>query len=54
MSNEQIDPSANTGQFKAFAQAPVEEAAGSRGRLVIGVVAAAVVVVAVVAYLALS
>ncbi|GII21034.1 hypothetical protein [Planosporangium mesophilum] len=53
MSNEQLDPSGNTGQFKAFAQAPPEEGAPSRAPLVIGV-AVAVVVLAVVAYLALS
>ncbi|HEV7896313.1 MAG TPA: hypothetical protein VGP31_00485 [Planosporangium sp.] len=53
MSNEQIDPSGNTGQFKAFAQAQPEETPPSRTPLLIGVLVA-VALVAVVAYLALG
>jgi hypothetical protein len=52
MSNDDVDPSGNTGQFKAFAQAP-PEIARSRMRLVIGGVVALVFVV-LVAYLAFS
>ncbi|MCW2640176.1 MAG: hypothetical protein JWP76_2482 [Dactylosporangium sp.] len=53
MSNDHVDPSGNTGQFKAFAQAPPETAGSSRMPLVIGVVVA-LALVALVAYLALS
>jgi hypothetical protein len=53
MSNDGVDPSGNTQQFKAFAQAPPETARSLRPRLVIGaVVALALIVLA--AYLALS
>jgi hypothetical protein len=53
MSNDGVDPSGNTQQFKAFVQAPSEDARPSRAPLVVGVVVALVLVV-LVAYLALS
>ncbi|MGC9668907.1 hypothetical protein ACNTMW_20405 [Planosporangium sp. 12N6] len=53
MSNEQVDPSGTTGQFKAFADASADESGRSRTPLVIGGVVA-VVLLALIAYLALS
>ena len=55
MSNEHIDPSGNTGQFQAFAQAPAESDKPARLPLIIGgAVAVAVVLVALVLFLALG
>jgi hypothetical protein len=48
MSNEYVDPSGNTEQFKAFVHAPPDTAARSRVPLIIG----AVVVIAVLAVVA--
>jgi hypothetical protein len=49
MSNEYADPSGNTEQFKAFAQAPQEKAAArSRTPMIIGAVVVAVLVALVV------
>jgi hypothetical protein len=45
MSNEYVDPSGNTEQFKAFVHAPQDKAARSRMPLIVG----AVVVIALVA-----
>ncbi|GAA1264120.1 hypothetical protein GCM10009677_14880 [Sphaerisporangium rubeum] len=54
MSEPQIDPAGNTQQFKAFAQRQEPEAAApQRSYLVPVLVAAAVIVVAVVAFLLL-
>jgi hypothetical protein len=55
MSEEYTDPSGNTAQFQAFAQRPEEPAPAKRTpvALLVGV-AAAIVVLAVIAYLALS
>jgi hypothetical protein len=54
MSEEYVDPSGNTEQFRVFAQRtdPAPEPAGRSRLLVIGVVAAVIVVLAVVAMLA--
>ncbi|GAA2703045.1 hypothetical protein GCM10010429_08580 [Micromonospora olivasterospora] len=56
MPDEYVDPSGNTEQFRAFAHAPdaATPAAASRAPLVAGVVAVAVLLVAVAAWLALS
>jgi hypothetical protein len=57
MSNDRVDPSGNTGQFQAFAQAeaPAESGGSSRLPLIIGgAVAVAVVLVALVVFLALG
>jgi hypothetical protein len=55
MSNDRVDPSGNTGQFQAFAQAPAESRGPSRLPLIIGgAVAVAVVLVALVVFLALG
>jgi hypothetical protein len=53
MSNDHVDPSGNTEQFKAFAQAPPDRAARSRTPLIIGA-AIAVALVALVAFLVLG
>jgi hypothetical protein len=53
MSNESVDPSGNTGQFKAFAQAPPQDAGSSRAPLVIGVIVA-LALIALTAFLALG
>ena len=45
MSDEYVDPSGNTEQFRAFVHAPQEKAKGSRVPLIIG----GVVVVALIA-----
>jgi hypothetical protein len=54
MSNEYADPSGNTEQFKAFVHAPAPEPARSRTPLVVGAAVAAVVLVALVAFLLLG
>jgi hypothetical protein len=56
MPDNTIDPSGNTEAFRAFTQKAPEEpvAAASKTPLIIGVVAAAVVVIAVIAWLAFS
>jgi hypothetical protein len=56
MSDEYTDPSGNTAQFQAFANR-VEEPAPAKGTpvgLLVGIGAAVIVVVAVLAYLVLS
>jgi hypothetical protein len=53
MSNDHVDPSGNTEQFKAFAQAPSQNAGSSRAPLVIGVIVV-LAIIALTAYLALS
>jgi hypothetical protein len=53
MSNDQVDPSGNTEQFRAFVRTPQETPRRSRTPLIMGVVVA-VILVALVAYLALS
>ncbi|MFI5931634.1 hypothetical protein [Actinoplanes sp. NPDC051494] len=56
MSDNSIDPSGNTEAFRAFTQKAPEEpvAAPSKTPLIIGVVAVAVVLIAVIAWLALG
>ena len=56
MSDKYTDPSANTAQFQAFASRAEEPAPAKRAPvgLIVGIVAAVVVVAAVVAYFALS
>ncbi|MEV0153143.1 hypothetical protein AB0H57_05295 [Micromonospora sp. NPDC050686] len=56
MSENFTDPSGNTAQFRAFAHAPDDAAAPAPSRLplVIGGVAAAVVLLAVAVWLALA
>jgi len=55
MPDNTVDPSGNTEAFRAFTQnAPEEPATASRTPLIIGVVAVAIVVVAIVAWLALG
>ena len=56
MSDEYTDPSANTAQFKAFVSRPDEPVVAKRTPvgLIVGIAALALVVVAVVAFLALS
>jgi len=55
MSDEYVDPSGNTEAFRSFAQAPAEaEASPSRLPLIIGVAVLAVILVALVAFLALG
>jgi hypothetical protein len=56
MPDNTVDPSGNTEAFRAFTQHAPEEPAqtSSRTPLIIGVVAAAIVVVAVIAWLVLS
>jgi hypothetical protein len=51
MSNEYVDPSGNTEQFKAFAQAPPDRSTRSRMPLIVGGVVLALLVVLVVALL---
>ncbi|NJC70912.1 hypothetical protein HC031_14475 [Planosporangium thailandense] len=53
MPSDRVDPSGNTEQFKAFAQAPPEGGRSSRRLLVTGV-AVVVALVVLTAYLALS
>ena len=57
MSNDHVDPSGNTQQFQAFMArqeaTPAAIPAASRMPLVIGAVVAAVIVIAVVVFLAL-
>ncbi|AEV88429.1 hypothetical protein ACWT_7419 [Actinoplanes sp. SE50] len=52
MSDKSVDPSGNTEAFRAFTREP-DDAAPSRMPLVIGGVVAAVIVIAVIAWLAL-
>jgi hypothetical protein len=53
MSDNSVDPSGNTEAFRAFTQkAPQEPATASRAPLIIGGVIAAVVVIAVIIWLA--
>jgi hypothetical protein len=56
MSDEYVDPSGNTEAFRSFAQAPAAEAeaAPSRLPLIIGVAVLAVILVALVVFLALG
>jgi hypothetical protein len=55
MPDNTVDPSGNTEAFRAFTQkAPEEPKTASRTPLIIGVVAVAIVVVAIVAWLALG
>ncbi|MEV5819975.1 hypothetical protein ACFYMB_13295 [Micromonospora haikouensis] len=57
MSDKYMDPSGNTEQFRAFAHAPegaAPAAPASRVPLVAGIAVAVVLLVAVVAWLALS
>jgi hypothetical protein len=52
MSDEYVDPSGNTEAFRSFAQSPDAEASPSRLPLIIGIAVLAVVMVALVAFLA--
>ncbi|GIF07939.1 hypothetical protein [Actinoplanes siamensis] len=52
MSDNSVDPSGNTEAFRAFTREP-QDAASSRTPYVIGGVVAAVVVIALIAWLAL-
>jgi hypothetical protein len=55
MSDNFVDPSGNTEAFRAFTQnAPDEPAPASRTPLIIGVAVAAIVLVALIAWLALG
>ncbi|GAA2507233.1 hypothetical protein Ahu01nite_058440 [Winogradskya humida] len=55
MSDNSVDPSGNTEAFRAFTHnAPEEPVAASKTPLIIGVVAVAVVLIAVIAWLALG
>jgi hypothetical protein len=56
MSDNNVDPSGNTEAFRAFTHnAPAEPApAASKTPLIIGVAAVAIVLIAVIAWLALS
>jgi hypothetical protein len=55
MADNTVDPSGDTEAFRAFTQhAPEEPAPTSRTPLIIGGVAAAIVVVALIAWLVLS
>ncbi|MEV8505791.1 hypothetical protein AB0368_13305 [Actinoplanes sp. NPDC051475] len=55
MSDNSVDPSGNTEQFRAFTQkAPEEPAAASKTPLIIGGVVVAVVLIAVIAWLAVG
>ncbi len=51
MSNEYVDPSGNTEQFKAFVHAPQERSTRSRMPLIVGGVVLVLLVVLVVALL---
>jgi hypothetical protein len=53
MSENPVDPSMNTEAFRAFTEQPAEPAAASRTPLIIGGVVVAVIVVAVILWLAL-
>ena len=55
MPDNTVDPSGNTEAFRAFTQkTPEEPVAASKTPLIIGVVAAVVVVIAVIAWIALG
>ncbi|OJF10826.1 hypothetical protein EDD30_5155 [Couchioplanes caeruleus] len=55
MSDNSVDPSGNTEAFRAFTQnAPEEPAAASKTPLILGVATVAVVLVALIAWLALG
>ena len=55
MPDNTVDPSGNTEAFRAFNQhAPEEPAAPSKTPLIIGVAVAAVVVIAIIAWIAFS
>ncbi|BCB87062.1 hypothetical protein [Phytohabitans suffuscus] len=54
MSDEYVDPSGNTEAFRSFAQGPEAEAPPSRLPLIIGIAVLAVILVALVAFLALG
>jgi hypothetical protein len=55
MSDNSVDPSANTDAFQAFTRAtPEETVAASRAPLIVGGAVAAVMLVALIAWLALS
>jgi hypothetical protein len=53
MSDNSVDPSGNTEAFRAFTNAPQEPATASKTPLVVGGVVLAVVVLALIAWLAL-
>jgi hypothetical protein len=53
MSDNSADPSGNTEAFRAFSTSPQEQATASKTPLIIGGVVLAVVVLAVVIWLAL-
>jgi hypothetical protein len=53
MPDEYADPSGNTDQFRAFVQSTAPEPARSKAPLYIGLAVAAVVLVAVVAFVAM-
>ncbi|MCA2213438.1 hypothetical protein [Jidongwangia harbinensis] len=53
MSDNSVDPSGNTEAFRAFTSSPAEPAAASKTPLILGGVVLAVVVLAVIAWLAL-
>jgi hypothetical protein len=53
MSDNSVDPSGNTEAFRAFTNAPPEPAAASRTPLIIGGAVVAVVVLALILWLAL-
>jgi len=53
MPDEYADPSGNTDQFRAFVQSPAPEPVRSKAPLYVGLAVAAVVLVAVVAFLAM-
>ena len=54
MSDKYVDPSGNTEAFRSFAQSPEAEASPSRLPLIIGVAVLAVILIALVAFLALG
>ena len=55
MSDNNVDPSGNTEAFRAFTQStPQEPPAASKTPLIIGAVAVAIVLIAVIAWLALG
>lgn len=54
MSDEYVDPSGNTEAFRSFAQDTESQAPPSRLPLIIGIAVLAVVLIALVAFLALG
>ncbi|MFC0530594.1 hypothetical protein [Phytohabitans kaempferiae] len=54
MSDEYVDPSGNTEAFRSFAQNADADAAPSRLPLIVGIAVLAVILIALVAYLAVG